>query len=275
MMSSFPVRRSRFTVTPSLVRHYVVGRSPLIAHLLTALSATFPAGERFFIDSVRNVRDQVTDDVLQQQISAFIGQEAMHSQAHAQFNEALNAADYGLEAFNQRLINSTNLLRTRSLRRQLGATVAYEHFTAMIAGYLLEHPKLWQGLDDNLQQLWLWHSVEEVEHKSVAFDVYEHVFGAKDKQGSLAQRRRSMRTASRAFILGWAKMTLTLLWQDRQQSFSSPQQIKLLIADAAEIALMMMRLLPEYLSFYKADFHPSQCSHQALLNEWKERLSLV
>ena len=47
-------------------------------------------------------------------------------------------------------------------------------------------------------------------------------------------------------------MTLTLLWQDRQQSFSSPQQIKLLIADAAEIALMMMRLLPEYLSFYKA-----------------------
>ena len=271
-MTSFPVRRSRFQVTPSLARHYVVGRSPLIAHLLTALSATFPAGERFFIDSVR---DQVNDDELQKQMSAFIGQEAMHSQAHAQFNDALNAADYGLEAFNQRLINSTNTLRTYSLRRQLGATVAYEHFTAMIAGYLLEHPQLWQGLDDNLQQLWLWHSVEEVEHKSVAFDVYQHVFAAKDEQGSLAQRRRSMRTASRAFILGWAKMTLTLLWQDRKQSFSSPQHVKLLFADAAQIALMMLRLFPEYISFYKADFHPSQCSHQQLLEEWKGKLGLV
>lgn len=100
-MTSFPVRRSRFQVTPNLLRHYVVGKSPLIAHLLTALSATFPAGERFFIDSVRNVRDKVTDDELQKQISGFIGQEAMHSQAHAQFNEALNAVDYGLEAFNQ------------------------------------------------------------------------------------------------------------------------------------------------------------------------------
>ncbi len=274
-MTSFPVRRSRFQVKENLARHYVVGKSPLIAHLLTALSATFPAGERFFIDSLRNVRDQVHDDELQKQISAFIGQEAMHSQAHAQFNEALNATDYGLEAFHQRLINSTNLLRTYSKRRQLGATVAYEHFTAMIAGYLLAHPELWQGLDDNMQQLWLWHAVEEVEHKNVAFDVYQYVFSAQDAQGSLAQRRRSMRTASRAFILGWAKMTLTLLWQDRQQSFSSPQQAKLLLTDATQIALMMMRLFPEYIAFYRADFHPSQYSHQVLLDEWKGKLGLV
>ena len=274
-MPSFPVRRSRFQVTPSLARHYVVGRSPLIAHLLTALSATFPAGERFFIDSMRSVRDQVTDEQLQEQISAFIGQEAMHSQTHAQLNKALNAADYNLEAFHQYIINSTNSLRACSLRRQLGTTVAFEHFTAMISGYLLEHSALLQGLDENMQQLWLWHAVEEIEHKNVAFDVYQYVFAAKDEQGSLAQRRRSMRSASRSFSLGWATMTLSLLWQDRQQSFSSSKQVKLLLADAAEIALMMMRLLPEYLAFYKADFHPSQCSHQELLAEWKEKLGLV
>ena len=271
-MTSFPVRRSRFQVTPSLARHYVVGRSPLIAHLLTALSTTFPAGERFFIDSMRNIRDQVDDEQLQQQISAFIGQEAMHSQAHAQLNQALNAADYGLEAFHQHIVNTTNLLKTRSLRRQLATTVAFEHFTAMIAGYLFEHPKLLQGLDENMQQLWLWHAVEEIEHKSVAFDVYQYVFAAKDEQGSLAQRRRSMRSASRSFSLGWAKMTLTLLWQDRQQSFRSAQQVKLLLADTAQIALMAIRLWPEYFAFYKADFHPNQRDHQALLDEWKAKL---
>lgn len=272
-MTSILVRRSRFLVTPRLTRHYVTQRSPLIAHLMTALSATFPAGERFFIDSLRNVRDSVSDESLQKQISGFIGQEAMHSQAHSQFNNALNADDYGLEAFNQQLINSTNKLRTYSKRRQLGATVAYEHFTAMIAGYLLKHPELWQGLDENLQHLWLWHSVEELEHKSVAFDVYQYVFGA--EEGSLAQRRRSMRTASRAFMLGWAKMTLTLLWQDRQQSFASIRQTTLLVQDAAQIALMVMRLFPEYIVFYKAGFHPSQHNHQALLDEWKQKLNLV
>lgn len=273
-MSSITVRRSQFTAQRSQERHYVAGRSPLMAHLLTALSVTFPAGEQFFVHSVRNVRDQVSDDTLQKQISAFIGQEAMHSQAHAQFNAVLDAPDYLLNQFNSQMSEGMTLLKTRSLRRQLAATVAYEHFTALIAAYLLKHPQLWQGLDNNLQQLWLWHAVEELEHKSVAFDVFQRVFGV-DKQGSLAQRRRSMRTVSMGFVLGLSTMTSQLLWQDRQQSLKSVKQLGVLLQDGAALAIMVARLLPEYLAFYKTDFHPNQRNHQALLVEWKERLRLA
>ncbi|PTQ88921.1 metal-dependent hydrolase [Agitococcus lubricus] len=273
-MTSITVRRSQFTAQNSQARHYVTGRSPLMAHLLTALSVTFPAGEQFFVHSVRNVRAQVSDDTLQKQISAFIGQEAMHSQAHAQFNAVLDAPDYLLNQFNVQMSEGMTVLKTRSLRRQLAATVAYEHFTALIAAYLLKHPQLWQGLDNNLQHLWLWHAVEELEHKSVAFDVYQHVFGV-DKQGSLAQRRRSMRTVSMGFVLGLSTMTSQLLWQDRQQSLKSVKQWLLLLQDGAALALMVARLLPEYLAFYKPNFHPNQRNHQALLAEWKGKLGLV
>ena len=56
----------------------------------------------------------------------------------------------------------------------------------MIAGYLLEHPKLWQGLDDNLQQLWIWHSVEEVEHKVWHLMSINTFLVQKDKQGKFS-----------------------------------------------------------------------------------------
>ena len=45
---------------------------------MNALSTTFPDGERFFIDSVRNFQDQIKDPKLQKDIRAFIGQEANH-----------------------------------------------------------------------------------------------------------------------------------------------------------------------------------------------------
>ncbi|MBA1914568.1 metal-dependent hydrolase, partial [Escherichia coli] len=67
-----------------------------LTHFMTALSALFPAGEKFFIDSVRAVRNHPKlkdNEVLQKEISAFIGQEAMHTQEHVGFNAS--AQKYG------------------------------------------------------------------------------------------------------------------------------------------------------------------------------------
>src|SRR5690606_41942592 len=52
-------------------------------------------------------------------------------------------------------------------------TCALEHFTAMLAETILEHPEMLEGMDERVLPLWLWHAVEESEHKSVAFDVYQ------------------------------------------------------------------------------------------------------
>lgn len=273
-MTTITVRRSRFDPQQRISRHYFAGQSPLMSHLLTALSMTFPAGEQFFAHSVRNVREQVSDPPLQQQISAFIGQEAMHSQAHDRFNQALSCPDYDLQQYQVQMAQGLVTLKTRSPRRQLAATVAYEHFTAMIAAHLLTQPQLFDGFDANLRQLWLWHAVEELEHKSVAFDVYQQVFG-NDQAASLAQRRRSMRTVSVGFVAGISSMTATLLWQDRQASLGSIRAMALNLRASMLLGRMVWALLPEYLAFYRAGFHPQQTNHQALINVWRQRLELA
>ncbi|MBL8321634.1 MAG: metal-dependent hydrolase, partial [Acinetobacter sp.] len=91
------VRRLRFN--PKAIRRHYFANSPLLSHFFTALSSTFPVGEQFFVHSVRNVRAQVQDQQLQAQIVAFIGQEAMHSKAHAEFNAAWRSDDYNLDRF--------------------------------------------------------------------------------------------------------------------------------------------------------------------------------
>ncbi|HEX5360481.1 MAG TPA: metal-dependent hydrolase [Fluviicoccus sp.] len=269
-MSAITVRRSRFDAAQPLNRHYFAGQSPLMSHLLTALSMTFPDGEQFFVHSVRNVRDRVTDPQLQQDISAFIGQEAMHSQAHARFNAGIQADDYRLQDFEPQMQAGMATLRTRSPRRQLAATVAYEHFTALIAAHLLSRPHLFDGFDDNLRQLWLWHALEELEHKAVAFNVYQAVFG--NGKESLAQRRRSMRTVSLGFVMGVATMTGNLFWQDRKASLGSARKLLLNVRDTAYLLDLVVSTLPHYLAFYKAGFHPDEVDHRALIEHWRQAL---
>lgn len=91
------VRRLQFH--PEKIKRHYFANSPVMSHLLTALSSTFPVGEQFFVHSVRNVRDRIEDPQLQAQIAAFIGQEAMHSKAHTEFNDAWRKDDYNLDRF--------------------------------------------------------------------------------------------------------------------------------------------------------------------------------
>ncbi|AXU43489.1 hypothetical protein C6W84_0850 [Acinetobacter baumannii] len=124
------VRRLEFN--PQAIKRYYFANSPLMSHFLTALSSTFPVGEQFFVNSVRNVRDKVSDPQLQAQIAAFIGQEAMHSKAHGEFNEAWRRDDYNLDRFQNWLNERDKYLRTISPKLQLALTCAFEHFTALL-----------------------------------------------------------------------------------------------------------------------------------------------
>ncbi len=265
--SMITVRKPRF-IANNIAPDRRIVPSPLLSHLFTALSMTFPVGEQFFVHSVRNVRDQVTDPQLQADISAFIGQEAMHSLAHDQMNQAIQTDDPMWQLYAKRIRLGIDALKSRSPRRQLAATVAYEHFTALLAEQLLSRPALFERFDANLQQLWLWHAVEELEHKSVAFDVYQQVFG------NLAQRRRSMRTVSMGFVIGNIVMTSSLMWHDRQRSVFNLRALRLNLQDGYTLLQLVLQTLPDYLAFYRADYHPDQHDHRALIAEWRDRLAL-
>jgi len=256
------VRRLQFN--PQAIRRHYFANSPVMSHLLTALSSTFPIGEQFFVHSVRNVRDKVKDENLQAQIAAFIGQEAMHSKAHAEFNEAWRSEDYNLDRFQAWLARKDGYVKNLHPKIQLAITCAFEHFTALLGGYILRHPEVLATLDEDAARLWIWHAIEEIEHRAVAFDVYQAVYGD-DKI-----RRMIMRSVT----TGFASLTLysatRLFLQDKKKSLP---KVGGNIFGFYLLGKMFLQLAPEYLAYFKTDFHPSEIDYTKLVVYWKQRLA--
>lgn len=256
------VRRLQFN--PQAIRRHYFANSPVMSHLLTALSSTFPIGEQFFVHSVRNVRDKVKDETLQAQIAAFIGQEAMHSKAHAEFNAAWRSEDYNLDRFQAWLARKDDYVKNLHPKIQLAITCAFEHFTALLGGYILRHPEVLATLDEDAAKLWVWHAIEEIEHRAVAFDVYQAVYGD-DKI-----RRMIMRSVT----TGFASLTLysatRLFLQDKKKSLP---KVGGNIFGFYLLGKMFLQLAPEYLAYFKRDFHPSEIDYTKLISDWKQRLA--
>jgi len=148
--------------------------NPVITSFYDALSMTFPDGEQFFIDSVRNYARRIDDPVLKRQVRAFTTQEAIHSREHSAYNALLAERGLPVHKF-ERIIKTVVRLARKYLpfRTQLAATTCYEHFTALLAEHMLSDPRVIAGAHPFYRDVWRWHAMEEEEHKAVAFDVYK------------------------------------------------------------------------------------------------------
>ncbi|MGE8562074.1 MAG: metal-dependent hydrolase [Acinetobacter sp.] len=257
------VRKLQFN--PKLIHRHYFANSPVMSHLLTALSSTFPIGEQFFVHSVRHVRDKVKDEKLQAQIAAFIGQEAMHSKAHAEFNEAWRSDDYNLDRFQAWLARKNDYVKNLHPKIQLAITCAFEHFTALLGGYILRHPEVLATLDEDAAKLWIWHAIEEIEHRAVAFDVYQAVYGD-DKI-----RRMIMRSVTTGFASLTFYSATRLFLQDKAKSLP---KVGGNIFGFYLLGKMFIQLMPEYLSYFKADFHPAKIDYSKMVDYWKEHLAV-
>ena len=171
--ASFPVRRMDFEFGE--VPRYWAANDAGLTHFMTTLSALFPEGEQFFVDSTRAVRKhpKLSDPDLQREISAFIGQEAMHSKEHLAFNSSAQSYGYDIRTMEQqtgKVIRTgtkvlTTLLKPFGVTKEmidLTGTCALEHFTAVIAAELLQNKDVQAMFNDStMHQLWMWHAVEE------------------------------------------------------------------------------------------------------------------
>ena len=169
-----PVRRLR--VPPDVVdSDWIVADDPIFSHLLATLSAVFPNGEDFFVASVRRHRDAVADNpVLKAQVKGFIGQEAMHGREHRALNRRLAEVGYNTVRADRAIQRICNLiLKARPRLLAIAATAAAEHYTGLLAETALEHEPTRKILfgQESVEPLICWHSLEELEHKNVAFDV--------------------------------------------------------------------------------------------------------
>jgi predicted metal-dependent hydrolase len=179
------VRRMKFRFgQPEPMAHHFVEGNIAFSHLVAILSGGFPPGEESFIRSVRRFSDEITDPELKKRVAGFIGQESVHGQEHRKLNEKLIDLGYPMVRF---LNFGPNTLRQKLFVRgekflpayvHLAMTAAAEHYTATLGHRVLETEEI-QAIpgDPEVWHLLNWHAFEELEHKSVAFDVYRAVGG--------------------------------------------------------------------------------------------------
>lgn len=238
---------------------------PVQTHLLNALSLTFPDGERFFVDSVRAYRHVAKSKEQQKAISGFIGQEAMHSLEHDTFNKMLAILGYrkeaeGGQALAQKFIAGGR--RTFNEVEQLAATAALEHITAIMAQWLLSKDDVLDKIDPSVRQLWLWHAIEETEHKAVAFDLLEQVTG-----GDYVMRVKVMAPAT------WFLLVYTFVYTGaflrRDGLLNQPLTIAKGMWQLARPGGLFATVIPAWFQYFKPGFHPWDDDDSHLIEQWR------
>src|SRR3954454_24920433 len=181
--------------------------------IYNALSATFPVGEAFFVESVRKFREGAPPK-LAEEIKGFTTQEIVHSREHDAFNRRAADAGYDLSRLEQRVEERLALTRSRPPIASLAATMALEHFTAILAHQLLANPRHLAGADKETADLWRWHACEEIEHKGVAYDTFLHATRDWPRMKRWKLKTRVMLYVTRNFLVDRTAGALELMRQD-------------------------------------------------------------
>jgi predicted metal-dependent hydrolase len=251
------------------IPRYWLDNDPFKTRFFDALSTLFPVGERFFITCVRDFKDRITDPKLQQDIKDFNRQEAQHSMLHTQYNNRLKAqgvdVDAILKAQEDRLFGGIRKRLSREFT--LAVTAASEHVTAIMADCFVERPEIFIHADERVRALYVWHAMEEMEHKAVAFDVMQDVAkaGYRTRVGAMLlvtllfpyHVLRIMRHMLQ--VDGFSRWERTHIWVKGLWWLYKPGGI-------------FMPMLGKYFSYLKPGFHPW---HEPVVASYEPWLKLL
>lgn len=244
------------------------GGDPVATAWFNALSVTFPQGETFFIESVRRYRTEA-DPALQEQIDVFVQQEAQHTREHVAFNKLIKQAGYSTARMDEYTRTRLDVARARHPIGQLAMTVALEHFTAIMAHALLTDSDPLPGAPLDVRKLWQWHAIEEIEHKSVAYDT----FVAATKKLSAVRRYyircKVMLLVSLLFWRANFRHMADFFRQDTMNSAATWWRVARYLVGRPGIVRKIFR---PYLSFYRPGFHPWDHDDRALIGRIEKEL---
>jgi len=257
-------RDLRFEIDPRHVRCWHPA-GPLVSHYFNVLSLYFPAGEAFFIDSVRHFERCVHNPATRRDLKGFLGQEGMHRREHERYNAALAAAGLPAAYLAKRVANFFGWIhRFLSAKSRLAVTIGLEHITAILAEPLLRDERILANCDPSVARLWWWHAIEETEHKAVAFDVYVEVTSA-DRSAYL-RRTIAMAAISAAFAASTLVFLLVFARRDAlladRRAWSELRRF--LFAQPGPLRGIGRR----YLHYFRPHFHPWQLDNAALAAHW-------
>jgi predicted metal-dependent hydrolase len=232
--------------------------------IYNALSATFPVGEAFFVESVRMFRDGAPPK-LAEEIKAFTTQEAIHSREHAAFNRRAADAGYDLTKLDERVAERLAVTRSKPPIVSLAATMALEHFTAILAHQLLADPRHLDGAERQAAELWRWHACEEIEHKGVAYDTWLHATRDWPRGKRWKVKAKVMLYITRNFLVDRTAGAIELM---RQDGVTGPVAWAKLLWYLWIRPGMFRKIAGAWLKFFLPGFHPWNDDDRHLLRAY-------
>lgn len=229
--------------------------------IYNALSTTFPVGEAFFVESVRAFREGAPPK-LAAEIKGFTTQEAIHSREHAAFNRRAADAGYDLTKLEAQVEYRLSITKTKPPIVSLAATMALEHFTAILAHELLKDPRHLAEADKDAADLWRWHACEEIEHKGVAYDTWLHATRHWPRSKRWKVKAKVMLFVTRNFVVDRSLGTLILL---RQDGITGIRAWARMLWFAWVRPGMLRKISGAWLSFFLPGFHPWKHDDRALI----------
>jgi predicted metal-dependent hydrolase len=265
--AAVPVRRMAFEeALGSVPRHFAKDGDLIVSHLMAFLSATFPEGEDYFVRSVRHCRDQITDPVLKAQVAGFIGQESVHGREHSALNDRLAQLGYPTKRV-ERAVGRVLRWRERVMPPEvnLAATAALEHFTACLAELALTDADF-RALpgDPTITDIFVWHSLEEAEHKAVAFDVFRAV------DGTEKVRIGTMKVMRVLFVVATTIGVVASLLGDRATYRRGA--LRKSWKHFTTTGYMSKALRKRLREYDRRGFHPTDIDTADLVVQWREEL---
>ncbi|OBK96305.1 metal-dependent hydrolase [Mycobacterium asiaticum] len=244
--------------------HYVPGE-PLATHVLNVLHLLLPAGEEFFVQVFKKTLPLIKDDQLRLDVQGFIGQEAMHSQAHSGVLAHFDAQGIDLTPFTDQIRWLFEQLLGerphRSERRQhswlleqVAFISAIEHYTAVLGEWILDSPALDAvGAHPVMLDMLRWHGAEEVEHKAVAFDTVKHL------RAGYWRQVRAQFAVTPVLLLLWIRGVKFMFSVDPcVPAGAKPRWRDYFRAARRGLVPGPFRLIRVVGSYYRPGFHPSE-----------------
>jgi predicted metal-dependent hydrolase len=235
---------------------------PIGTAFYNALSAGFPKGEAFFIDSVRFYRDSAPAE-LAADIAGFTKQELLHTREHVAFNRRVTEAGHDMSAIEAAVDDRIRKVKAKPPVVAVAAVAASEHITAMIAHEILINPRHLAKADPDAAAMWRWHAIDEIEHKAVAFDTFVHATKGWSRYTRWKLKSLAMLVVTRNLIVERVMLgTMGLLRQDGLGGWRVRLRVAWFLLGRPGL---FRRVLPAWLAFFIPGFHPWNHDNRALI----------
>lgn len=169
---------------------------PLSTQLLNSYTLLIPDGENFIIRTCSRYLKEAQPELVEE-LKALFYQEGSHSREHGHLLKSMQAEGLGLEGYCKlcNVLFYKILEPLTPLKLRLATAAAIEHHNAIIATFFLRQ-NLLDGIHvKELRKLFLWHFIEEIEHKETVYKLLKSV------SSSWTLRALGLMTSFSTFVL--------------------------------------------------------------------------